>query len=425
MFPWTTSRCLILLLAVAFASRVAAAVVVERLRPDGQVCLIAGDADGYWELAQNLVAGRDYAIHQPPRHVLRMPGFPLLLALGIEVCGDRLFAIRVLLAAVGTAGCWMVYLLGRELVDESVGLIAAACAAVSPALTGFSVLLLSETLFGVTLTASLVAVAWMLRIPPGSIGRAWGAAAVTGVLMAVACFARPSWLLFAPALVAIAFAARVGHADWLPWRCLVSRGTVLLGAMALCFVPWIVRNYRVTGRFVPTTLWMGPSLYDGLNPHATGESDMRFIEDDGLYRQMSEYQVDRHYRQAAWEFARNHPSRAAWLGFVKLWKFWRPWPNPREFRSAAVWIIGGWFLAMVALAVVGMFAPLAGRLSHGWLIVLALGPILYFAALHMIFVSSFRYRLPAEYPLCVLTAMGIEAVWRWWHTGRGSVPAAQ
>ncbi|MGD9855191.1 MAG: hypothetical protein AB7U20_09605, partial [Planctomycetaceae bacterium] len=40
----------------------------------------------------------------------------------------------------------------------------------------------------------------------------------------------------------------------------------------------------------------------------------------------------------------------------------------------------------------------------GW--VLTIGPLLYFAALHMVFVSSLRYRLPAEYPLLVMTAVG-------------------
>ncbi|HVV99761.1 MAG TPA: hypothetical protein VHB77_05455, partial [Planctomycetaceae bacterium] len=270
----------------------------------------------------------------------------------------------------------------------------------------------------------LAAAARTIRLPAGSPLRSVGWAALTGVLMAAACFARPSWLLVAPGLVLLMFVARMGHPAWLPWRCLVSRGTVLLGAMALCFIPWIVRNYRVTGRFVPTTLWMGPSLYDGWNPHATGESDMRFIEEDGLYQKMSEYDVDRHYRRAAWEFAEEHPGRAAWLAAVKLWKYWRPWPNPREFRSAAVWVIGAWFVALLALAVVGMCISSGGTLSRGWLALLSLGPIVYFSALHMVFVSSFRYRLPAEYPLCVLTAVGIDALWRRWHTGNESVHAA-
>ena len=42
-----------------------------------------------------------------------------------------------------------------------------------------------------------------------------------------------------------------------------------------------------------------------------------------------------------------------------------------------------------------------------WLLVLTAAPILYFAALHLLFVGSLRYRLPAEYPLAVLAARWI------------------
>jgi hypothetical protein len=34
------------------------------------------------------------------------------------------------------------------------------------------------------------------------------------------------------------------------------------------------------------------------------------------------------------------------------------------------------------------------------------GPILYFSAIHVLFVGSIRYRLPAEYPFAVLSAVG-------------------
>jgi len=45
------------------------------------------------------------------------------------------------------------------------------------------------------------------------------------------------------------------------------------------------------------------------------------------------------------------------------------------------------------------------------LLLITLGPILYFSALHCIFVSSLRYRLPAEYPLMVLSAAGLLHCW--------------
>jgi hypothetical protein len=33
-----------------------------------------------------------------------------------------------------------------------------------------------------------------------------------------------------------------------------------------------------------------------------------------------------------------------------------------------------------------------------------------------LYVSSLRYRLPAEYPLWILAAVGVDAVWQRWRT---------
>mgnify|MGYP003336161596 FL=1 len=39
--------------------------------------------------------------------------------------------------------------------------------------------------------------------------------------------------------------------------------------------------------------------------------------------------------------------------------------------------------------------------------VLAAGPILFLGAVHAVFIGSVRYRLPAEYPLLTLAALGL------------------
>ena len=184
----------------------------------------------------------------------------------------------------------------------------------------------------------------------------------------------------------------------------------MLLCMLLPLLPWGIRNRHVTGHFVITTLWMGPSLFDGLHPGATGSSDMTFFEQDHTLDRMSEYEMNRYYKNRALKFARENPGRAIQLGFIKLWRYWKPWPNAEQFRNP---ILQGFvaigFLFLVGWSIYGGWAMRGSR----ELLFLCTLPIVYFAALHSLFVSSLRYRLPAEYPLAVLAAIGIAKWYRY------------
>jgi 4-amino-4-deoxy-L-arabinose transferase-like glycosyltransferase len=335
---------------------------------------------------------------------MRMPGFPLLLAAGMKLFGERMLWIRVLLAVVGTAACGLVYFLGRELFDPSIGLIACLLAAISPVFIVFSVLLLSETFFALGLLASLLAFVRLIRTETdpaasGNARRRTLVAAIAGFLAAVATLIRPTWFLVAPAF-ATGYLLAPGNRK----QRLVP-ALLLLATFALGMAPWAIRNQQVTGHFVATTLWVGPSLYDGLSPLASGASDMTFIEKEGLYRQpgMSEFDNDRHYRRLAWDFVRSHPLRAIELAVIKMGRFWNPLPNAEQFGHWAIRLVVGLFEAPVLLlAAVGLWR------SRGtvWRWLPAAAPVVYFALVHTVFIGSLRYRLPAEYALLVLTAVG-------------------
>ncbi len=409
MWTFLSSRPVCSLLIAAFVLRAGMAFVVQGLLDHHwhRQFVIEGDADGYWRLGQNLAEGKPYAVYEPPRYVLRMPGFPLLLSIPLSLFPGSFLAARLFLAIVGTGACGLVYLLGRELFDHRTGLIAGWFTAVSPAMVGFSVIILSETPFALGVVGSLWAFARLLRgLSTGSSFRmVLGWALLTGMFIALGTYMRPSWLPVAVlCAVGILLYGRFG-------RKAVAASALVLATAYLALLPWAARNYQITGHWVFTTLWSGPSLYDGLHPKATGQSDMAFFDRENLLAKMSEFEVNLHYWEAGMDYAKAHPARAMELGLVKLWRFWKPWPSAAE--------AGGWASKLVFAAF--SLSLFAGALFGGWLyrrnlvvLALTLGPVLFFSALHAVFVGSVRYRLPAEYPMAVLAAAGwLEILRRW------------
>jgi 4-amino-4-deoxy-L-arabinose transferase-like glycosyltransferase len=392
-------------IAVAMVVRLAAAAWVELAvaATPGRVCLIPGDADGYWELGRKIARGEDYDLYDPPRRVMRMPGFPLLLAGCRLAFGDAIWPARCVLALVGVLACGLVYWLGCELVDPHVGLLSAAAVAVAPALVAFSPLLLSETAFAAALVASLIPWARLLRCELAQCR--WQLALMAGLLCALATYLRPTWLPIAPLLAMVLVVAGRGRpARW-------AEAVIVVAALAVALAPWAWRNHNATDHWIVTTLWVGPSLYDGLNPQATGDSDMTFFERDALLHHMSEYEMDREYRRRAWAFVAAEPGKTARLALAKALRYWSLVPNAAQFQSPLI-------AAGLAAATLPMYAlALGGLVIHRpqwrlWL--LAAGPILFFAAVHMLFVGSIRYRLPGEYSLWILAAAGLVGLWRRW-----------
>ena len=394
------------MLLVAVCLRAVAALGLEWTLEGRQQRFLFGDSEGYWILAEQIWQGKPYEFGAPEASVVRMPGFPLLLAGVFLLFGDEELAARLVMVLLGTLACGLLYALGRQQFDDRVGIIAAAGAAVYPTFVVFSCVVLSEMWFVVLMLANLI---WLARVVDprkkgprlageesagyGTNGQAFFA----GILAGAATYVRPSWILFSPFILAMRVAVGPNRKEGL------RQTLFLLLGMIVMLSPWWVRNYRVTGRFVPTTLWVGASLYDGLNPHATGGSDMRFL--DGVKaKRLGEYGQDRYLRREALRFARENPQRALALAGVKLLRYWSPWPHAEQFQSwqAGLVLLFSYSPAL-ALAVVGLWRY---RRLGGTRTLLVL-PILYFCMVHLVFVSSIRYRLPGMYTMLIFAAAAL------------------
>lgn len=181
--------------------------------------------------------------------------------------------------------------------------------------------------------------------------------------------------------------------------------------LLLVLAPWTIRNWQIFHRLIPTSLQVGASLYDGLNPQASGGSDMRFVE--RFTGQMKaedvqkppdqsedafEVRLDHRMRNVALEWAGENPGRVLQLAAIKFVRTWTPWPNEPSFRRWFVAVpVAVSFVTVMALAVVGTWKnrSICKSIAIFWL------PALYIALLHLVFVGSIRYRQPAMLALAV------------------------
>lgn len=392
---WTI---LLAITAGALAIRVAAAVVVENIaRKQHSLCLF-DDTNIYWKLAEAIRLGQSYEVDQYgiPHRALRTPGYPLFLAACQSVLGrDGTLGVRIVQAILGALCVVLVYVLTRNVWPQksrTIALIAAGLAGFTPYWAASAALLLSEAVFVPLMLLTLCGLSALWTSGDAREPRhAWAIAIATGVAAGASVMVKPSWALAVPAFVAI---------WWVSQRTIrtLQRMMVVCLSAAAVMAPWWVRNERVFGFFVPTALWAGASLYDGLNPEADGSSNMRFLGED-QFKSLGEVEQDTTLRQHAITFARENSGRVMKLAFIKAARFWSPWPNAPEFRASLTNLASALItIPIFALMAAGLFA---NRHDPRALVLLA-GPLLYFFAIHMIFVSSIRYRIPAEVPALAL-----------------------
>ncbi len=418
------------ILAVALAMRLIAGMWWQQRLPAGKAFGFP-DSESYWELGRRIAQGQPYEFGPERYAIFRTPGYPILLA-GLFLIDDEppVLCGRALSAVLGTIAVAGVASLAKQLFGRRTALIAAGMAALYPEAIALSTFVLSEAPFCPLMVWQFVAWTKAWKSADTSLARMQGWAAIAGILGGLATLMRPSWLLFALfagviGVVAIAWQAR-NATEGVPYRADAAEGvsyrgrllrhlhllTILLATMAMTMLPWWARNYLIAGRFVPTTLQVGASLYDGLSPMATGASDMRFVapfvaEQRAADAQSSELRgsfedrLDERVKHASLAWARQNPGRVAELAWIKLRRMWSPLPNAAEFGGALTRsVLALTYVPVIVLAAIGAWRY--GR--RDWPYLLCILPAVYFTCLHVVFVSSIRYRQPAMLLLIVLAA---------------------
>ena len=436
------------ILALALGVRIVAASYWHRQGSTSERVFRLGDSDSYWVLASHIARGEPYEYGSPDASIFRAPLYPLVLApfTLIDSKSHAVFLARLFGCLWGTLTVWLVMRLAlrveKSLVaahspdmdcklstSSRVSEIAGLLVAIYPGAIGMSIVILSEAIFCPLMLLTLLG--WHRALVGSRTASVLWVCVLAGAASGLAILARPSWLLFMPLAGSIVLLFSRHRVHQLTVLLLMASGCVAVMS------PWWIRNYVITQRLVPTTLQVGPSLYDGCHEGASGGSDenMDFVNhfirqqrrldsEAGLSGQPTakqlaahstfEYRLNASMSRAAVEWVSKNISGAIRLALVKFGRTWSLWPGAGEVGSTGL-------RAALTLGCFGILALAAWASRLAWepigracrtSIALCWAPAIYFTLLHMVFVGSIRYREPAMLVLAALAACSFSGVHR-------------
>jgi 4-amino-4-deoxy-L-arabinose transferase-like glycosyltransferase len=356
---------------------------------------LAGDEPDYVVRAINLAEGHGLTDVYGIPSSIRPPGLPLLLALFFSLAGPNIVWARVMMCVLGALLVPACFFLGRALASSRAGLVCALGAAVFPNWVWYSGDLLTD-LSSATATAFL---AWALI--EGWRRDSLARFALAGFIGGAGVLFRSTGLALVPGAILWIFIVMPA------WRRRFAASALVCAGLICVLAPWTVRNTRVQGEFVLISTQGGTDLYSSNNPGATGilTHDSRLFRDEGstLYprdRFPNEARRSNLYQRDAMAFIRANPGRFLRLCAVRLGEFWKLY-SPR----VPVW------QSLLTIGSLGLALPFAllHIVRRGWrrgpelLLVILIASL---SAVHAIYWSVIRYRMPIEPLVLALAAAG-------------------
>jgi 4-amino-4-deoxy-L-arabinose transferase-like glycosyltransferase len=402
-------QLLILILAAAVLIRISIALYMgDHVTPMPGI----QDQVSYDALARSLLAGRGYSFTEnwypftpantPTAHWSFI--YPLYLSGTYAVTGYHPLAARLLQGVVGGALlCFLVYKIGRRVVNEATGLLAAGLAAVYGYFIYYNVALMTETFF-IVLVLLILYLSIELKENPKPI--LWIG---LGLSLGLAALLRQTVLLFVPLLFL-----------WLLWELRKDRAqwwyfSVPVVIIFLLIAPWTLRNYRVFQKFLLLNSNAGYALFASNHPNLGSDwsNDEVVVPVPEELAGQNEAELDQALTRIGIQFILSDPGRYLRLSLDKTLEYFWFWPAAHSSRISNInrVLSFGLYLPFMLL---GLFFSLTRWRNF---IILYLF-ILFHSGIHLLSWPAPRYRLPVDAVLMVFAGLALLELGRQWTTWR-------
>ncbi|MHB0915268.1 MAG: ArnT family glycosyltransferase [Thermoleophilia bacterium] len=228
---WTPGRVLALIMLVALLIRVLATMTRS---------MIQFDETAYVRMAENLASGLSPLDVSGVTSTHFSPLLPLIIAAVAFVLQDYILSGYVVVIVFSTLILLPTYLLGKELLGERVGLMAAALMAVSPFFISTSEFIYSESVDIFFMMMALFFGWHMLH------RRRLACGAAAGICLGFDYLARPTAVFYVVALLALASLVAWRRQAWLA---MARSAGVMLAVFMVFAVPYVIFLHSETGRW--------------------------------------------------------------------------------------------------------------------------------------------------------------------------------
>jgi 4-amino-4-deoxy-L-arabinose transferase-like glycosyltransferase len=234
-----------------------------------------GHVDNYYSLAKNISHGRGYRFTPDTTLTLmREPGYPYFLAVLVHEFDDYNRAAVIANLLLTSLSALLIFKLARLLSSIAwVPLVAPIIYMLHPGVV------VAELRSGVEVPFTFLLLVFLLLLREAVCSNSSTAYVKAGIALGITTYVRSTALLFPTFLILYAL---LFHRDWRSVLRYAARAALVLACALLVLSPWIVRNYMLVGKFVPTASVQGVAMQVGnyLCVHADGKKEFVDLDNE-------------------------------------------------------------------------------------------------------------------------------------------------
>jgi len=408
---------LVAVLVIALAVRLGIGVFLGfNSPPDKAAC--GADTIEFEHMAWSAAQGKGFVAYEKNGlTAFRAPGYPMMLAVLYRLFGRAYFVNRIALSLVGTAACWLVYLLSVRLgLSKWTALLTAFITAVLPLQFYYCGHFMSEPVAACLNVASALLLAITFSGDTAgkerrTSGRQYVLLFAAGLVCGASALIRAAALLVPIALAGLLLVSRR-----VPLHKSVLWSVIFLGGTILAVAPWTVRNKIVFDRFSliatngGSTFWGANNRIVASPGRAWGGWISTNFDRERKEREVwplpNEVDRDRKEWRIGLEFLAKHPGR---IPSLLTGKFYRLiFAPPSSANRVYVYIVTLGQLFLLPASVLGIVLAVTNGCFRKTLIPVN-AQLLALIATTAIFYGSERFRASYEPFLAIYAAFGV--VW--------------